>query len=148
MIGRLLGDEAFPDAISRRLNRFVTPRKLGRKPKGDAAGAEAKGQRRSCLRNTCLRNTPPDLKRYMTAYEVTHYLADDSNWGNEVRHGPSVQIGTMNVGKMPLLEAQVEFKRIAEQRRDSRDREIGRCWPARSNTRGLLDVGDSKSVLA
>ncbi|MGA8652480.1 MAG: hypothetical protein WB677_18035 [Xanthobacteraceae bacterium] len=51
MIGRPLGDEAFLDAISRRLNRVVTPRKRGRKPKGDGAGAEAKGQRRACHRN-------------------------------------------------------------------------------------------------
>ena len=43
LIGRPLGDEAFLDAISRRLNRVVTPRKPGRKPKGDVAGAEAKG---------------------------------------------------------------------------------------------------------
>jgi hypothetical protein len=41
--GRPLGDEAFLDAISRRLNRVVTPRKRGRKPKGDVAGAEATG---------------------------------------------------------------------------------------------------------
>jgi len=40
LIGRPLGDEAFLDAISRRLNRVVTPRKRGRKPKGDVAGAE------------------------------------------------------------------------------------------------------------
>jgi hypothetical protein len=56
-----------------------------------------------------------DTQRYLNAYEVIHYLADDSKWGNEVRHGPSVQIGTTNVRKMPLLEAPVEFKRIAEQ---------------------------------
>ncbi len=43
VIGRPLGDDAFLDAISRRLNRVVTPRKRGRKPKGDVAGAEAKG---------------------------------------------------------------------------------------------------------
>jgi hypothetical protein len=43
LIGRPLGDDAFLDAISRRLNRVVTPRKRGRKPKDDAAGAEAKG---------------------------------------------------------------------------------------------------------
>jgi len=52
LIGRPLGDDAFLDAISRRLNRVVTPRKRGRKPKGDVAGAEAKGQRRACHRNT------------------------------------------------------------------------------------------------
>ena len=39
-VGRPLGDEAFLDAISRRLNRVVTPRKRGRKPKGDVAGPE------------------------------------------------------------------------------------------------------------
>jgi hypothetical protein len=38
-----LGDDAFLDAISRRLNRVVTPRKRGRKPKDDAAGAETNG---------------------------------------------------------------------------------------------------------
>ena len=43
LIGRPLGDEAFLDAISRRLNGAVTPRKRGRKPQGDVAGAEAKG---------------------------------------------------------------------------------------------------------
>ncbi len=43
LIGRPLGDEAFLDAISRRLNRVVTPRKRGRKPNGDVAGAETKG---------------------------------------------------------------------------------------------------------
>jgi hypothetical protein len=43
LIGRPLGDEAFLEAISRRLNRAVTPRKRGRKPKGNVAGAEAKG---------------------------------------------------------------------------------------------------------
>ena len=43
LIGRPLGDEAFLDAISRRLNRAVTPRKRGRKPQGDVAGAGAKG---------------------------------------------------------------------------------------------------------
>ncbi len=43
LIGRPLGDEVFLDAISRRLNRVVTPRKRGRKPKGDVAGPEAKG---------------------------------------------------------------------------------------------------------
>jgi hypothetical protein len=43
LIGPPLGDDAFPDAISRRLNCVVTPRKRGRKPKDDAAGAEANG---------------------------------------------------------------------------------------------------------
>ena len=43
LIGRPLGDDAFLDAISRRLIRAVTPRKRGRKPKGDVAAAEAKG---------------------------------------------------------------------------------------------------------
>src|SRR5208337_1512157 len=36
-IGRPLGDDAFLEAISRRLNRVVTARKRGRKPKGDVA---------------------------------------------------------------------------------------------------------------
>lgn len=61
-----------------------------------------------------------DTQRYMTAYEVIHYLADDSKRGHQVRHGPSAQVwtnrfGTINVRKIPLLEAQAEFKRIAEQ---------------------------------
>ena len=43
LIGRPLGDEAFLDAISRRLNRVVTPRKRGRKPKRNVAAAESKG---------------------------------------------------------------------------------------------------------
>ena len=43
LIGRPLGDDAFLDAISRRLNRVVTYRERGRKPKGDVAGAEPKG---------------------------------------------------------------------------------------------------------
>jgi hypothetical protein len=38
-----LGDEAFLDAISRRLNRVVTPGKRGRKPKRNVAAAESKG---------------------------------------------------------------------------------------------------------
>jgi hypothetical protein len=60
-----------------------------------------------------------DTRRYMTAYEVIHYIADDSKWGDEVRRNPSGQIstrfGTINAERMPVLEAQVEFKRIAEQ---------------------------------
>ncbi len=56
----------------------------------------------------------PDTGRYMTAYEVIHYLVDDSKWGNEVRHGPSAQSGMVILTK-PLLEAQVEFKRVEEQ---------------------------------
>ena len=43
LIGRPLGDEAFLDAISRRLNRVVTPGKRGRKPKRNVAAAESKG---------------------------------------------------------------------------------------------------------
>ena len=43
LICRPLGDDAFLDAISQRLNRVVTPRKRGRNPKGDLAGAETKG---------------------------------------------------------------------------------------------------------
>jgi putative transposase len=39
-IGRPLGDDAFLQAISCRLNRALTPRKQGRKPKGNVAGAE------------------------------------------------------------------------------------------------------------
>jgi hypothetical protein len=44
LIGRPLGDDAFLEAISRRLNRVVSPRRRGGKPKGYVAGAEAKGQ--------------------------------------------------------------------------------------------------------
>jgi len=43
LIGRPLAGEALLDAISRRLKRFVTPRKRARKPKGDVADAEANG---------------------------------------------------------------------------------------------------------
>jgi hypothetical protein len=43
LIGRPLGDDALLDAISRRLNRVVTPNKRGRRPRGDFAGAKAKG---------------------------------------------------------------------------------------------------------
>jgi hypothetical protein len=39
VIGRPLDDDAFLDAISRRLNRVVTPRKRGREP----MDTEAKG---------------------------------------------------------------------------------------------------------
>lgn len=51
----------------------------------------------------------------MTAYETIHYLADDSKWGNALKNAPSVPNGTLNMRKMPLLEAWGEFKRIAEQ---------------------------------
>jgi hypothetical protein len=44
LIGRPLGGEAFLDAISRRLNRVVTPRKRGRKLKGDVAAAEGEAK--------------------------------------------------------------------------------------------------------
>ncbi|HKN26907.1 MAG TPA: hypothetical protein VJY34_03100 [Roseiarcus sp.] len=40
---RPLGGAEFQDAIGRRLNRLVTPRKRGRKPKGDVARVEANG---------------------------------------------------------------------------------------------------------
>jgi hypothetical protein len=43
LIGRPHGDEAFLNAISRRLNRVVTPHERERKPKGGVAGAEAIG---------------------------------------------------------------------------------------------------------
>ncbi|MGO9768185.1 MAG: hypothetical protein ACLPSW_01260 [Roseiarcus sp.] len=52
----------------------------------------------------------PDAQGYMTAYEVIHYLADDSKWGNEVRQHVSAD----GMRKMVLLEAPSEFKRIAE----------------------------------
>ena len=42
LIGRPLGDEVFLASISRRLNRVVTPRKRGRKAKGDVAGRRGK----------------------------------------------------------------------------------------------------------
>ncbi len=55
--------------------------------------------------------TAQDAIRYMTAYETLHYLADDSEWGDRTRH----YIGTDGARKIALLEAPVEFKRIAEQ---------------------------------
>jgi hypothetical protein len=47
----------------------------------------------------------------MTAYDVIHYLADDSEWGNETRQ----YVGADGMRKSALLEAPAEFKRIAEQ---------------------------------
>ncbi len=57
LIGRLLGD----DAISRHLDRVVRPRKRGRKPKGDVAGAEAKGNdgRVAVIRNPLIPGVSP-----------------------------------------------------------------------------------------
>lgn len=40
----------------------------------------------------------PDTQGYMTAYEVIHYLADDSKWGNEVRRRSSDQINHPRFG--------------------------------------------------
>jgi len=70
----------------------------------------------------------PDTQRYMTAYEVLHYLADDSKWGDEIRKyvSPDQYVsaaGNITMRKMPLLEAQGEFRRIAEQ---GRIRAVGR----------------------
>jgi hypothetical protein len=48
---------------------------------------------------------------YMTAYEVIHYLADDSEWGNETRQ----YVGADGMRKSALLDAPAEFKRVAEQ---------------------------------
>jgi hypothetical protein len=52
--------------------------------------------------------------RYMTAYEVLHYLADDSKWGDDTRKYVGA-VRNIPMRKMPLLEALGEFKRIAEQ---------------------------------
>jgi hypothetical protein len=54
-----------------------------------------------------------DASRYMTAYEVIHYLVEDSEWGKETRQ----HIGTDGMRKNRLFEAPVEFKRVAEQGR-------------------------------
>jgi hypothetical protein len=54
---------------------------------------------------------PKEPSRYMNAYEVIHYLADDSKWGHQTRQ----HISANGMRKNALLEAQVEFKRIAEQ---------------------------------
>ena len=47
--------------------------------------------------------------RFMTAYEVVHYMADESRWGETVRN-----YADNGIKKVVLLEAPVEFKRIAE----------------------------------
>jgi len=54
---------------------------------------------------------------HMTAYEVIHYLADDSAWGRQTARYAEVdrRMG-MIIRKNPLLEAPGEFKRIAEYR--------------------------------
>jgi hypothetical protein len=52
-----------------------------------------------------------DAPRYMTAYEVIHYLADDTEWGTQARQ----YLNADGMRKNVLFEAQAEFKRIAEQ---------------------------------
>jgi hypothetical protein len=55
-----------------------------------------------------------EAHRYLSAYEVIHYLADDSKWGDETREHISTD-GRLIMRKMPLFEAPVEFKRLAEE---------------------------------
>jgi hypothetical protein len=55
-----------------------------------------------------------DSNRYMTAYEALHYLADDSEWGDQIRQYID-EMDKITIRKNPLLEAPSEFKRIAEQ---------------------------------
>ena len=52
--------------------------------------------------------------RYMTSYEVLHYLADDLAWGDQIRHYVG-KMGNITIRKSPLIEAPSEFKRVAEQ---------------------------------
>jgi hypothetical protein len=58
-------------------------------------------------------------QRYMNAYEVIHYLADDSKWGDDTKKYVGAEqyvsrAGNITMRKWPLLEALGEFKRIAE----------------------------------
>jgi len=55
-------------------------------------------------------NHPNTDSRYMTAYEALHYLADDSDWGNQTRK----YISADGMRKNVLLEAPVEFQRAAQ----------------------------------
>jgi hypothetical protein len=55
-----------------------------------------------------------DSNRYMTSYEALHYLADDSEWGDQIRQYVG-EMDKITIRKNPLLEAPSEFKRIAEQ---------------------------------
>jgi hypothetical protein len=60
-----------------------------------------------------------DTKRYLMAYDVIHYIADKSEFGNQTRQYRGQQyvpvVGhTIPMGKNALLEAQSEFKRVAE----------------------------------
>ena len=52
--------------------------------------------------------------RYMTAYEALHYLADDLEWGDQIRQYVK-ETERFTFRKNPLLKSQSEFKRIAEQ---------------------------------
>jgi hypothetical protein len=52
LIGRPHGDDAFLDAISRRLNRVVTRRERGRKPKGDVSAAPTRARRAWTVRTS------------------------------------------------------------------------------------------------
>ena len=55
-----------------------------------------------------------DTHQYMTSYEVLHYLADNSAWGDQIRHYVG-KMGNITIRKSPLIEAPSEFKRVAEQ---------------------------------
>jgi hypothetical protein len=68
---------------------------------------------------TSTRSADSGARRYMTAYETLHYLADYSAWGNETRQHVSLQqtavAGVVPMRKMPLFEALGEFQRLAQQ---------------------------------
>ena len=61
-----------------------------------------------------LRNRDGAIDQRMTSYEVVHYLADESAWG-ELTRSYSVEDRGMMIRKNVLLEAPGEFKRLAEQ---------------------------------
>jgi len=60
--------------------------------------------------------TPPiaDTNQYMTAHEALHYLADDSEWGAQIRRYIG-EIDKITIRKDPLFEAPTELKRLSEQ---------------------------------
>lgn len=59
----------------------------------------------------------PKEPAYMTAYEVIHYLADESEWGERIKSVREANniMPQYPMRRQPLLEAPIEFKRVAEQ---------------------------------
>lgn len=114
-----------------------------------------------------------DSNRYMSAYEALHYLADDSEWGDQIRRYID-EMDKITIRKNPLLEAPSEFKRIAEQGKIEslgrlngdgphvpipatywmsailvlKDREISESIPAVRNPEGIPRYKDIKIVRA